>query len=42
MPSFMKRPRYRRKSEAPRVEVPLWVRIMSRRVESSVSHDWFF
>ena len=40
MLSFMKRPRYRRKSEEPRVEVPLWVRIMSRRVESSVSHAW--
>ena len=40
LPSFGKRPRYRGKSGAPRVEVPLWVRILSRRVESSVSHDW--
>eukprot|EP00959_Pyramimonas_sp_CCMP1952_P395160 8279652-Pyramimonas_sp.AAC.1 len=33
-PEFMKRPRHRRGNGAPRVELPLWVRIMSRRVES--------
>ena len=41
-PEFMKRPRYRRESGAPRVELPLWVRIMSRRVESQISRDWHF
>ena len=42
MPAFMKRPRYRRKDGAPRVEAPLWVRIMSRRVEAQVARDWQF
>ena len=41
-PEFMKRPRYRRENGAPRVELPLWVRIMSRRVESQISRDWHF
>ncbi|CAK0800914.1 unnamed protein product, partial [Prorocentrum cordatum] len=27
---------------APRVELPLWVRIMSRRVESQLCRDWHF
>ena len=40
MPSFTKRPRYRRTSKAPWAEVPLWVRIMSRLAESSVPHGW--
>eukprot|EP00959_Pyramimonas_sp_CCMP1952_P197146 4122876-Pyramimonas_sp.AAC.1 len=42
MPAFLKRPRHRRSEEAPRVELPLWVRIMSRRVESQLSRDWHF
>eukprot|EP00959_Pyramimonas_sp_CCMP1952_P223071 4663617-Pyramimonas_sp.AAC.2 len=42
MPEFMRRPRYRRDREAPRVELPLWVRVMSRRVESQLSRDWHF
>eukprot|EP00959_Pyramimonas_sp_CCMP1952_P379234 7943946-Pyramimonas_sp.AAC.1 len=41
-PEFMKRPRHRRKDDAPRVELPLWVRIMSRRVESQLCSDWHF
>eukprot|EP00959_Pyramimonas_sp_CCMP1952_P234414 4898272-Pyramimonas_sp.AAC.1 len=38
----MKRPRHRRGNDAPRVELPLWVRIMSRRVESQLCRDWHF
>ncbi|CAK0877809.1 unnamed protein product [Prorocentrum cordatum] len=41
-PEFMKRPRHRRGNGAPRVELPLWVRIMSRRVESQLCRDWHF
>ena len=42
MPEFMRRPRHRRVQGAPRVELPLWVRVMSRRVESQLSRDWHF
>ena len=42
MPAFMKQPRYRRDEDAPYVEAPLWVRIMSRRVEAQVARDWSF
>ena len=41
-PEFMKRPRHRRGNGAPRVELPLWVRIMSRRIESQLCRDWHF
>ncbi|CAK0866693.1 unnamed protein product [Prorocentrum cordatum] len=41
-PEFMKRPRHRRGNGAPRVELPLWVRIMKRRVESQLCRDWHF
>ena len=42
MPAFMKRPRYRRKDDAPRIEAAAWVKAMSRRIEASVSRDWSF
>ena len=42
MPGFMRRPRYRRHDDAPRLEVPAWVKVMARRVEASVSRDWSF
>lgn len=42
MPSFAKQPRYRRQDPAPRIETGDWVRVMSRRVEASVSRDWTF
>ena len=40
MPAFAKRPRHRRKPDAPRIELALWVRIMARRVESQLRRDW--
>ena len=42
MPAFAKQPRYRREDPAPRIETEDWVRVMSRRVEASVSRDWTF
>ena len=42
MPSFCRKPRYRRTDDAPRLETADWVRVMSRRVEASVSRDWTF
>ena len=41
-PEFTRRPRGRRVDGAPRVELPLRARIMSRRVESQLSCDWYF
>ena len=32
MPAFAKRSRYRRKADAPRIEINAWVQAMSRRV----------
>eukprot|EP00973_Karenia_brevis_P093444 12417331-Karenia_brevis.AAC.1 len=40
MPDFSKTPRYLRSSEAPTVQFPLWVRIMTRRVEQQLRRDW--
>ena len=44
MQAFMHRPRrcrHRpRHMQAPRIEAPLWVRLMSGRIESPVSSDW--
>ena len=34
MPVWSKHPRYRRPESAPRIPTPLWVRVMSRRVEA--------
>ena len=42
MQAFMKRPRHRRSGDAPRMEAQLWVLVMSRRIEASVSRDWNF
>ena len=42
MPGFMRRPRYRRTDDAPRIEAAAGVQVMSRRVESFVSRDCSF
>ena len=39
MPEWCSQPRYRRTLNAPRVELPLWVRVVSRRVESQLRRD---
>ena len=41
-PAFMRRPRHRRKDDAPRVEISDWVRIMARRCEAALQKDWSF
>ena len=35
-------PRFRRPADAPRIEVPLWTRVIARRVEAQLSRDWCF
>ena len=35
-------PRYRRHGDAPRIEIPLWTRVMARRVEGQLNRDWCF
>ena len=35
-PAFMRRPRHRRKDDAPRVETSDWIRIMARRCKASL------
>ena len=35
-PAFLRRPRHRRKDDAPRVEISDWLRIMARRCEASL------
>ena len=42
MPEWSATSRHRRGAEAPRVELPLWTRIMTRRVESQLRRDWRF
>lgn len=42
MPTFAKHPRHRREGSAPRIDTEDWVRVMSRRVEASLSRDWTF
>ena len=39
-PAFLGRPRHRRPADAPRVELPAWVRLISRRVEQQLKRDW--
>ncbi|HIE71391.1 MAG TPA: hypothetical protein EYP98_15145 [Planctomycetes bacterium] len=39
-PEWMKKPRYRRAEDAPRVEFPLWVKLMTRRIEQQLKRDW--
>ena len=41
-PAFMRRPRHRRKDDAPRVEIIDWTLIMARRCEASLQKDWSF
>ena len=38
-PEWMKKPRYRRADGAPRVEFPLWVKLMTRRIEQQLKRD---
>ncbi len=40
LPAFAQRPRHRRRGNAPRVDVTLWVKAMSRRVEAQLRRDW--
>ena len=42
MPAFCEKVRHRRKDDAPRIEINLWVRVMARRVESQLSRSWHF
>ena len=42
MPEWSATSRHRRGPEAPRVELPLWARVMTRRVESQLRRDWRF
>ena len=42
MPHWSEQPRYRRAADAPRIEVPLWVRVLARRVEGQLGRDWSF
>ena len=39
-PAFLGRPRHRRSADAPRIELPAWVRLISRRVEQQLKRDW--
>ena len=41
-PEWSSQPRHRRSHDAPRIDLPLWVRVMSRRVESQLRRDWNF
>ena len=40
MPAFAHKTRFRRSSDAPRIETGEWVRTMSRRIEASVVRDY--
>jgi hypothetical protein len=42
MPEWTERSRHRRAEGAPRVELAMWTRIMTRRVESQFRRDWRF
>ena len=42
MPQWSRKPRYRRNTDAPRIETNRWVQVMSRRVEAQISRDWHF
>ena len=42
MYEFAEKQRFRRQADAPRVEPPLWVQIMARRVEAQMQRDWHF
>ena len=40
MPRWSKVPTHRRPRGAPRVELPVWVKVMTRRVEQQLRRDW--
>jgi hypothetical protein len=40
MPVWSPTPRYRQKEDAPRVELALWVKLISPRVEQQLKRDW--
>ena len=42
MPTSARYPRFRRNEDAPRIETSAWVHALSRRIEASVSRDWYF
>ena len=42
VPEYFEKERFRRDEDAPRIEGPLWVRVMARRVEAQLSRDWHF
>ena len=42
MPEWTENARHRRGPAAPRVDLALWARIMTRRVESQFRRDWRF
>ena len=42
MLEFAERQRFRRDKDAPRMEPPMWVQVMSRRVEAQMQRDWHF
>ena len=42
MPEWSKHPRHRRTGDAPRVDLQLWVKLMTRRVEQQLKRDWLF
>jgi hypothetical protein len=40
MPEWSTEPRHRRTGDAPRVDLAMWVKLMTRRVEQQVKRDW--
>ena len=42
MYEFAEQERYRRKADAPRIEPPLWIQVMARRIEAQIQRDWHF
>eukprot|EP00959_Pyramimonas_sp_CCMP1952_P287355 6009819-Pyramimonas_sp.AAC.1 len=42
MPQWPECSRHRRGDEAPRVELPLWTKTMTRRAEQHLKRDWLF
>ena len=42
MPEWSKDPRHRRSGDAPRVDLQMWVKLMTRRVEQQLKRDWLF
>ncbi len=40
MPEWSKQSRYRRTEDAPRVDLAMWVQLVTRRVEQQLKRDW--